>query len=214
MNKTTVPLASLFTLAALLGCTDNTSSQATVAQAKTPTVIPLEKSITLKDLAIGKPIKSIKAAKKFSDNMYMFDYEYFGERRSIRATTNDAGLITKYEITFGRGFDSLKSALEEKLSADNARQAIFECSSNKIKPDSSAKLETRVCKIASQNEVLKISETKMQPTAKVAGIPQLPTVITSIELVGIIINTEAEVEKKKAADTKQREIENKRKSDI
>lgn len=214
MNKKVAVCISASAALLIVGCTENANIGAPNVQTDTPKVPPLEKTITLKDLTIGKPIKSVKGAKEYSSKMYLFKYEYFGEKRTFNVTTNDAGLITKYQTRFSSGSESLKSAIEEKLSAENGRPVKFDCDSSKFSPDSSADMEIKTCKIASRDEILMITESRMQPTAKQAGLPQLPAVVTSIELVGKVLNSDAEAAKKKADESKAQAAEAKRKSDV
>lgn len=214
MNKKIAVCISASATLLIIGCTESPNTGTPNIESAAPKVPPLEKTIMLKDLAIGKPIKSIKGAKEYSSKMYMFDYEYFGEKRTFNVSTNDAGLITKYQTRFSSGSESLKSAIEEKLSTENGRPVKFSCDGSKFSPDSSADMEIKTCKIDSLNEVLTITETRMQPTAKYAGLPQLPSVVTSIELVGTVLNSEAEAAKKKADEIKAKAAEAKRKSDV
>lgn len=170
------------------GCSDDVSKNRAAESEKLD--VPalnhsiVDKPIALKNLIIGMNIKEIKSAKKYSNQAYMFDFEYFGGKRVFRVATNEKGVIYRYEATLDGSFDALKSALEEKLTADNGRAVAFECNANSVKPDSSAEISTRSCRISGQSDALVIEEMKMQPTAKYAGLPQLPTVILSIKLEG------------------------------
>ena len=106
----------------LTACSDETTQsnkkQEQITPA-TPDQAKVQKAISLKDLVIGKDVKKLKNAKNFSANAYMFNYDYFGEKRSFVANTNDKGEIYKYKTTFNGSLDELKTALEEKLTSEN-----------------------------------------------------------------------------------------------
>ncbi len=179
-----------------------------------PDQAKVQKAISLKDLAIGKDVKKLKNARNFSANAYMFDSDYFGEKRSFIANTNDKGEIYKYKTTFNGPLDELKTALEEKLTSENGTIVQFKCTTKIIKPDSSAEISTRTCEIKGQSDSLMIEESKIQPTEKYAGLPRMPTVITSLTLEGTVLSAESRAaEEKKKAD-KQRANEALRKKDI
>ena len=204
----------------LTACSDETTQsnkkqeQTTPATPATPDQAKVQKAISLKDLVIGKDVKKLKNAKNFSANAYMFNYDYFGEKRSFVANTNDKGEIYKYKTTFNGSLDELKTALEEKLTSENGTTVKFKCTTKSIKPDSSAEISTRTCEIKGQSDSLMIEESKIQPTEKYAGLPRVPTVITSLTLEGTVLSAESRAaEEKKKAD-KQRANEALRKKDI
>lgn len=190
MNKLNISNISIVLTILVSGCSDGEPP----APASTSKV---DNPILLKSLAIGTNINSISNAKKFGNRDYMFDYDYFGKSRNFRVTTNDKGLIYKYETTLDGSIYTLQSALEEKLTADNGKPIIFNCNTKNIEPDSSATLTYITCKVSGKTEELTIKETTMQPKVKYAGLAQLPTTVLSITLEGTALSAEV-----KSADDK------------
>jgi hypothetical protein len=174
----------------------------------------VDKPLALKDLTIGVNIAKVKGAKKISDQAYMFDLAYFGSTRSFLASTDKSGNIYEYTATLDGSFESLKSALEEKLTADNSKPIVFDCEATDFRPDSSAQIRNRLCRVSGQSDVLTIKEMSMQPTAKVAGMSQLPTVIVSIKLEGTVLAAESRSTDELARTERERAKNALRKKDI
>ena len=218
MQKFYISAISVALFALLSGCSDDASMATTSDQnnAGSAKINPsnVEKPIALKELFIGMNIKNIKGAKKLSNQAYMFDLDYFGSKRSFLASTNENGVIYQYKSTLDGSFDLLKGALEEKLAADNSKSVVFDCKTSILKPDSSAEINTRSCKISGKSEILTIEEMKMQPTEKYAGPSRLPTVILSIKLEGTVLGAEARSTEEKAREESKRADDKLRKKDI
>lgn len=98
MNNLNTSLLTTVLAVFASGCSDErtTANAFSVAEAKTSKV---EKTISLKNLVIGMDIKSIKDAKLISSHNYMFNLDYFGKNRTFIASTNENGLIYKYQAT-------------------------------------------------------------------------------------------------------------------
>ncbi len=162
--------------------------------------------MALKDLVIGMDISKIKNAREVASQTYMIDMEYYGRKRTFVATVNKGGQTTMFKTTVDGTLDQLQSALEEKLSADNAKPVAFDCKTNAFKPDSSVDISIKTCKVVGPTETLKIEESRMQPTAKLSGLPQLATVVISVELEGTQLAAEAKAaEEKSKADIQRAE---------
>lgn len=218
MPKLNFLVSAIACLALIASCSDDASNVKKSNSEKLDNLVSIhsgvDRPIALKDLTIGMNIKKIKGAKKYYDKAYMFDFDYFGGKEVFRASTNDEGVIYRYEANLNGSFDALKSALEEKFTADNGRSIIFDCKKNIIKPDSSAEIGRRACRITSQSEILIIEEMKMQPTAKYAGLNQLPTVIVSIKLEGTLIAADARTTEENINVERQKANDAQRKKDI
>lgn len=174
----------------------------------------VDKPIDLKQLIVGTSVKKIKGARQVTEDTYFFDFEYFGRVQSFRATVNKEGNIFKYEAELDGSFDSLMSSLEEKLTADNNRPIVFACENTAVKPDSSAEIRHRRCKVVGKTDALTITEMTMQPAAKFAGSSQVPTVITSIELKGSALAAQAQALENAARIESKRIDDARRKKDI
>ncbi|CAN7738334.1 hypothetical protein LJR118_006563 [Acidovorax sp. LjRoot118] len=196
----------------LSSCSDSATIEAPAAAAANKSFV--DKHIALKDLAIGMNISKIKNAKKISGQTYMFDMEYYGGKRNFMASVNDKGEVFNFKTTVDGSFNALQSALEEKLTADNAKPVAFDCKSNTFKPDSSADISIKTCKVAGPSESLKIEEMRMQPTAKVAGLNQLPTVVLSVELEGTQLAADVNAAQEKAKGDARRSQDTARKQDL
>lgn len=159
-------------------------------------------------------IKKIKGAKKLSNQAYMFDFDYFGSKRTFLASINEHGDVYQYKAVMNGSFDLLKIALEEKLTTENSKSVIFDCKTTILKPDSSAEITTQSCKVSGKSEVLTIEEMKMQPTEKYAGLSRLPTVIFSIKLEGTVLGAEARSAEENARAESKRADDTLRKKDI
>ena len=218
MQKYYISALSIALFALLCGCSDDASMARKSDQNNTNSekINPsnVEKPIALKELFIGMNIKNIKGAKKLSNQAYMFDFDYFGSKRSFLASTNENGVIYQYKAVLNGSFDLLKNALEEKLTADNSKSVVFDCKTSILKPDSSAEINTRSCNISGKSEILTIEEMKMQPTEKYAGLSRLPTVILSIKLEGTVLGAEARSTEEKAREESKRADDKLRKKDI
>lgn len=173
------------------GCS-NENSDTEIYNEKTEDSIysNVEKNLSLKDFFIGMDIKKIKKTNKISDKSYIFESDYFGSKRDFRVSTNEKGEIYKYDVILDGSFDMLKGALEEKLTAENGKSVKFKCATSITKPDKSAEIVIQECKIFGKSEILKIQETKIQPTEKIYGLDKLPTVVISIELEGTTLSAE------------------------
>lgn len=199
----------------IAACSDSGgSAQQTADAAAAALHSTVEKPLALKDLVVGKNIKSIKGAKKLSASAYMFEADYFGERPSFMATVSDAGQIYEYATTLQGSFDTLKSGLEDKLTADNGKRVSFDCSTRSFKPDSSAEIRTKSCKVSGQAETLTIEEMRMQPTEKVAGLTVLPTVVVSLKLQGTVIAAQVKDAQDKVQAEQARSRAARQKSDL
>lgn len=79
--------------------------------------------IFLKDVTTGeKPSTALHAG-------YHAEWSYFGEKRAVHHTTNDAGLVTTIRFNVGTDFDGqrLQEALEQKLTEETGRKVAFDC---------------------------------------------------------------------------------------
>jgi hypothetical protein len=173
----------------LSSCSDSASIEAPAAAAANKSFV--DKPIALKDLVIGTNISKIKNAKKISGQTYMFDMEYYGGKRTFMASVNDKGDVFNFN-----------------------KPVAFDCKSNTFKPDSSADISIKTCKVAGPSESLKIEEMRMQPTAKVAGLNQLPTVVLSVELEGTQLAADVNAAQEKAKGDARRSQDTARKQDL
>ncbi len=218
MQKYYISALSIALFALLCGCSDDASMARKSDQNNTNSekINPsnVEKPIALKELFIGMNIKKIKGAKKLSNQAYMFEFDYFGSKRTFMASTNDNGDIYQYKAVMSGPFDLLKIALEEKLTTENSKSVIFDCKTSILKPDSSAEITTQSCKVSGKTEILTIEEMKMQPTEKYAGLSRLPTVILSIKLEGTVLGAEARSAEENARAEIKRANEKLMKKDI
>lgn len=218
MQKFYISAISITLFAMLYGCSDDasmarTSDQKNAGSAKI-NLSNVEKPIALKELFIGMNIKKVKGAKKLSNQAYMFDFDYFGSKRTFLASTNENGDIYEYKAVMDGSFDLLKIALEEKLTTDNSKSVIFDCKTSILKPDSSAEITTQSCKVSGKLEILTIEEMKVQPTEKYAGRSQLPTVVFSIKLEGTVLAAEVRSAEENARAKSKRADDTLRKKDI
>lgn len=188
----------------LPACTKSDSSEPFATPA--PSKSAVDKPMALKELVIGMDISKIKNAREVTSQTYIFDMEYYGSKRTFVAKVNKGGQATMFKTTVDGTLDQLQSALEEKLSADNAKPVAFDCKTNAFKPDSSADISIKTCKVVGPTETLKIEESRMEPTAKLSGLPQLATVVISVDLEGTQLAAEARAaEEKSKADIQRAE---------
>jgi hypothetical protein len=144
----------------------------------------VQEKISLKELTTGIKLNQIKGIsyRVFERNIYIFNYNYFGGKRDVKAEVNANGEIYKLGMTLDNNFESLKIGLQEKLSEQNKKMVTFDCQTEKTTPDASATLNYKTCKVKSDTQTLTVQESTMQPTAKVMGLPQLPFVLVTVEL--------------------------------
>jgi hypothetical protein len=108
----------IFLLAAglLSGCKPKS-----VQQLSPDSVVP--QTIVLKDVTTGgKPGVALQAGSRS-------EWSYFGEKRTVSYTTDDAGRVTTIRFSVGTDMDGrrLQEALEKKLSDEHRRRVAFEC---------------------------------------------------------------------------------------
>ncbi len=209
----------IFAFAVLsVGCSDRHSSVAASGSpdgiASKITQSKVDKPINLKEVTVGMSISKVKGAKQLTDQAYMFNFDYFGGKRVFLVKTDKDGLIYEYKATLDGSFDSLKKSLEEKLAADNGKPIVFDCETTAFKPDDSADINTRECKVSGEFDALTIKEITVQPTAKVFGATQIPTVVLSIELEGTALAAREQAAKEKERIERGRAIDAIRKKDI
>lgn len=88
----------------------------------------VSKSIVLKDVTTGeKPSAALKAG-------YNANWTYFGEKRVVQHTTDQAGVVTKIVFNLGSSWDGrqLQEELEKKLTEENGRNIRFDCREKEV----------------------------------------------------------------------------------
>lgn len=132
----------------------------------------------------------------------------------IHPLVNASGEIYKVGMILDNNFEALKSGLQEKLSEQNKKAVTFDCRTEKISPDASATLNYKTCIVKSDTQTLTIQESTMQPTAKVMGLPQLPSVWVTIELEDAILRANHREAENAKYRKKTQQLEEKKKGDI
>lgn len=142
--------------------------------------------------------------------MSYYDFDYFGEKTSIKIEPDINGNIYSIEILLKDSIEKIKPALEDKISKENGRTVKFLCSTSKIQPDASAELITEKCTIAHPPQVLTLSETKIKSTVS----NRLPIYTRHINLTDTKLKAEENSRKNEERAADERKIDSKKKSDI
>lgn len=178
-----------------------------------------EKQLSIKDITTGVLISSIDSLKnkkpKITKPTYSYyDIEYFGEKTGVMIKFDINNIIYEASITLNDPLEKIKPAIEDKISKENNKTVNFSCKKSQIQPDSSAILTTEECTITHSSQILKITQTEIQPTKLVYGGKQIPTYSRSITIIDTNIMAAEEKRKRDEKNNHQKTIDDKKKSDI
>ena len=205
-------LAATLVMSFLLTSCGNNDSSAPKVQA----AHQVNNDLKLKELSTGVNINTLKkfGLKKLSNTESYFDYQYFGSKAITNVNYAKDGTIYEYKMLLDEPLDKIKSALEAKLSEENGRPVKFLCKTEKYKPDSSAEITDEKCRVENGKQSMVINQFTMQPTEKYMGLPRLPKISLSIQLIDKDIKDKTMAEQNMKSAEAEKDKYKKKGSDI
>jgi len=140
----------------------------------------VKKKIVLKDITTAeKPGAVLNAG-------YRADWSYFGEKRTVQYTLDNAGLVTTIKFKLGSDWDGqqLQHELERKFSEENGKNVTFDCRAESKRIallEDMAVTETH-CTIRSDTQILSLKRIHPKYDGDAQKFPNLRIIYDTTEV--------------------------------